>query len=186
MVEEESCAGMICTPERVYGRYRVYAPEGRVRVAIGPHWYISLLTLVFIAVVGHAVFNFLGSYLPPWLRAAYLALWLLCLTSYVAIILLDPGIVPRRGGPDPEKRPGGELSKCAQCNAWSRGVAVGHCSSCEICIEGFDHHCPWIGKCVGRRNVWLFYVFVGSLPALYALILACGLSIALGRYTLKA
>lgn len=38
-----------------------------------------------------------------------------------------------------------------------------HCDDCEICIEGYDHHCPWTSKCIGRDNLKTFYVFVGSL-----------------------
>ena len=45
-----------------------------------------------------------------------------------------------------------------------------HCDDCEICVEGnniiisgYDHHCPWTSKCIGKRNIKTFYLFVGSI-----------------------
>lgn len=35
-----------------------------------------------------------------------------------------------------------------------------HCSSCQRCIYGMDHHCPWIGQCVGFDNFKYFLLFV--------------------------
>ena len=32
-----------------------------------------------------------------------------------------------------------------------------HCFDCDLCIEGFDHHCDILNKCVGKNNYWTFY-----------------------------
>jgi len=26
-----------------------------------------------------------------------------------------------------------------------------------------DHHCPWTGKCIGKRNITFFYAFLTSI-----------------------
>ncbi|CAI2381050.1 unnamed protein product [Moneuplotes crassus] len=35
-----------------------------------------------------------------------------------------------------------------------------HCSECYSCVEGMDHHCPWMGKCVGKGNLAFFDLFI--------------------------
>ena len=35
-----------------------------------------------------------------------------------------------------------------------------HCLICQKCIEEFDHHCFWVGNCIGKNNFMLFFIFL--------------------------
>ena len=69
---------------------------------------------------------------------------------------------------------------CRTCNI-VRLLRMSHCKHCDRCVDTFDHHCAWIGNCVGRRTkgrfVWFCIVvfwnsFLGLIINITALVIA--------------
>ena len=47
---------------------------------------------------------------------------------------------------------------------------MSHCNICDYCIEKFDHHCPWIGTCIGKKNYFFFMLYI-IFSAIYFLLI---------------
>ena len=48
---------------------------------------------------------------------------------------------------------------CHKCSAVRINEFVHHCSRCDACIDMMDHHCTFLGQCVGKNNMKYFTQF---------------------------
>lgn len=55
-----------------------------------------------------------------------------------------------------------KLKFCEFCNIF-RPIRTSHCHDCNNCVLGFDHHCVWLGTCIGKRNYTIFFCFISCL-----------------------
>ncbi|KAE8039040.1 hypothetical protein FH972_011488 [Carpinus fangiana] len=68
-------------------------------------------------------------------------------------------------------------SLVAEVEAHNEGSVLGrrikYCRSCKAYIEGFDHHCPAFGNCIGQNNHALFMVLLAGFLATEASYVVC-------------
>ncbi|KAI3457346.1 hypothetical protein Pfo_014009 [Paulownia fortunei] len=134
--------------------------------------------------------------LSSWIFAAYVAndipynssvisicsviLAFIVLVNLGMFSMIDPGIIPRgnKSFVDRSKRKRVDvngievrLKYCRICNIY-RPPRSRHCVVCDNCVEKFDHHCPWIGQCIGLRNYRIYIIFLFMALVFFAYIFA--------------
>lgn len=98
------------------------------------------------------------------------AVFLIGLCFLTITTFSDPGLLPRRlfpGDASPHKIKikvvlNGIVTGFKICDTCFivKPPRSSHCHDCDNCVERFDHHCPWIGQCVAKRNYRFFFLFL--------------------------
>ena len=102
-----------------------------------------------------------------WITATICILFTLQATWYLFdTALRDPGIVVPQAYYNPSDNntnerlppPDRHHRWCDLCQVYQPPTGV-HCPDCNVCVDGFDHHCAWMGCCIGRKNYKQFMRF---------------------------
>lgn len=105
--------------------------------------------------------------LMPYFNNSIFSLFYLVISFFVFLLFAvlsfsDPGIMINNEYSDLldiiEK--GEELENfCPYCLI-RKNYRTTHCLICQRCVDEFDHHCFWVGNCIGKKNYNLFFIFL--------------------------
>ena len=164
-----------------YGNYKIfkYDKKGDPLFLIGPDYgYFSFLFILnfiyFIFLSGLLIYltKFILSVFGVILNLIQIIFFIICGTK-------NPGL-PKREMQNEEllyKYPN-KYKRCSSCHfIIDKSKHFVHCNTCGCCCEGYDHHCPWTSKCIGKGNIFyfngmLFMVCVIFIYIIIAIILA--------------
>ena len=153
-------------------KFKLFKKEGRCLFAFIDRYGNPLLIIgpnivMYVCFCGIISLIMLGIYLTLWNKLGYIMRILgnICFwtyfISYTHCSLINPGY-PKNDLGRNYGSPNKDYYYCNLCHFYvRRDKFASHCFDCDICIENFDHHCPWTGHCIGKNNLYSFYIFIG-------------------------
>ena len=143
---------------------------------IGPHWAMYVCFCGIISLLMSLIYFYFWKNLGSIMRISGIIIFWTYFISYSYTSLINPGY-PKNTEGRKNGIPKQDYYYCERCRFYVRKQSYAtHCYECDICIENQDHHCPWTGHCIGKNNLWSFYIFIGS-SFVVIVYLACALCV---------
>ena len=148
-------------------------------ISIGKNISMPLLVILVVCLVYIYIFYFFFEDSGPFLQKMFNYCFLCYIISHLFCIFLNPGIPSFKYNSEIiEKLKSKEINeldctKCKICNlTYKLTDRIEHCDKCEICYYGYDHHCIWIGHCIGKYNGIFFVFFILGIFIFFLICLA--------------
>eukprot|EP00929_Paragymnodinium_shiwhaense_P072739 TRINITY_DN36922_c0_g1_i1.p1 TRINITY_DN36922_c0_g1~~TRINITY_DN36922_c0_g1_i1.p1 ORF type:complete len:439 (+),score=86.19 TRINITY_DN36922_c0_g1_i1:72-1388(+) len=155
------------------GRILVVQITPERQLYIGPHWPCTLILLGMIFGIGYCFESGMAEALGSVHVFISTMITLATATCLLKCGLADPGILMPTCPDNSEAAEAEGARSRPKCNICKIRQPPGcrHCGYCGVCVEGFDHHCPWMSKCIGKKNLNAFHTFlcvgIGSLVYMF-------------------
>ena len=161
---------------RLFGKNKIWF---NYKLFTGEKYYHMIFTIVLYSIpyIFIIIIILIFAKIKKYLIAIYLIissiLYIIQIYSTIKGGCTDPGILPRQNEdiyyttskPNLKYVINGHMMKLNYCYSCSlfRPPRTSHCAICDNCVERFDHHCLWLGTCVGKRNYKYFYLLISLL-----------------------
>jgi hypothetical protein len=149
----------------------VYGPPGNRKLNI-----LVLLVGIWCWAYPYYLYRIVPATLE-YLFPLHLLFWLVCVVFWILYYFArftDPGYIPtNRARYDEALKLVGNPSAWTNYNELNnpvfllchtcklvKPIRAKHCRMCQRCVDHFDHHCFWLGKCIGWNNRVYFLLFV--------------------------
>lgn len=127
----------------------------------GPHWFGPLCVLLLVSFASHYFIQISTKRVGFISAATCIIFTLACVYNLGNVAYRDPGVVklqlerPQNTSDEDQRL---QYRWCDRCQIFQPPDGA-HCSDCNVCIAGFDHHCVWMGTCIGKNNFKQFVAF---------------------------
>ena len=134
--------------------------NGDPLIVIGPNWHLYICFSCTMSALYFFVFINFWKFINNTPKIIGIILYLIFFISYTYTFLINPGY-PKHDIDSSRGEPRNIFTYCNLCKMWvNQQKNTLHCEICNICIEENDHHCVWTSKCIGKRNILSFNIFV--------------------------
>jgi len=170
-IDKNSCRCIPIPSSKRIGNVRILFPDYFYSSGwgvVGPHIFGPVVVWIVLVTATHGVINGIKKHHLGFVSVVICYIFLgICTYRLTDIAYRDPGICLDREipGHEPPER-ASQYRFCDRCKIWQPPDGV-HCPECNVCVAGYDHHCVWMGTCIGKRNyrefvkfnmTWILYI----------------------------
>ncbi|CAK66775.1 unnamed protein product (macronuclear) [Paramecium tetraurelia] len=153
--------------------------RGRLMTGPSADHTTNLITWILILLIGAPFIVYISPQiwivLHPSLPIISYVMYFSCVLFLFLTQFTDPGIIPRKDIiekmkdenllhliPTEADNSNYNIRICITCMI-KKPPRSNHCAECDNCVDVFDHHCPFVNNCIGKRNYAYFISFISTL-----------------------